>query len=255
MKSPPAERRSVNGRVWLAAALGMCWLPPAPRLPAADSPAPSPPVILLTGFEPFGPGRPANPSWEGIKALDGQRWQGYQLVCKQMKVVWGSPLEQLQQWIRQCHPVAIFSFGQGRDGAFSLETRASNQRDMLPDNQNKLPSQPAIVKAGPETLRASSDCRGLARLLAAKGYPVNVSQDAGRYLCEEALYSLEYLRSRHAVASVLFCHVPSLGSTVGDRPVNAPFVQQFVRDALEAWRTLGGVPGRHALPPSRTMNK
>ena len=41
------------------------------------------PVILLTGFEPFGREKPPNPSWEGIKALDGRRWKDYRL-CLQM---------------------------------------------------------------------------------------------------------------------------------------------------------------------------
>ena len=45
---------------------------PQSREPGAT--AQTRPVILLTGFEPFGAGKPPNPSWEGIKSLDGQEW-------------------------------------------------------------------------------------------------------------------------------------------------------------------------------------
>ena len=89
------------------------------------------PVILLTGFEPFGSDRSPNPSWESIKTLDGREWKGYKLVCKQMAVVWASPRKQLEGWIAEHKPVAIFSFGQGGKGSFCLESKASNTRTGL----------------------------------------------------------------------------------------------------------------------------
>jgi len=256
----------VRPAAWLVAVMGALCLLWGPRLLAADpaappatraAPAVAPaPVILLTGFEPFGPGRPPNPAWEGIKRLDGQAWKGYRLVCRQMKVVWAAPLVQLQEWICQCHPVAVFSFGQGMAGAFSLESRASNHREMLPDNDNHLPPQPAIVTGGPATLSASSDCAGLARLLRAQGYAVRVSTCAGGYLCEEALYSLEFLQARDKLHSVLFCHVPPLGSRVDGRPVSGQLVQQFVRDLLQAWLTLDhGQQAPAAVPPAQGKAK
>ena len=48
---------------------------PAPRVDAGRKPDEAKanmPVILLTGFEPFGEKKPPNPSWEAIKTLDGQ---------------------------------------------------------------------------------------------------------------------------------------------------------------------------------------
>src|SRR5438874_1791077 len=68
---------------------------------------------LLTGFEPFSKEKPANPSWEGIKELDGRSWRRFQLVAKQLPCVWGAPLENLPTWIAEYQPVAVFSFGQG----------------------------------------------------------------------------------------------------------------------------------------------
>ena len=91
----------------------------APAAARRTKPASAPPVILLTGFEPFGPNKPPNPSWEGIKKLDGRTWRGHKLVARQFKVIWGEPLAQLNKLIDELHPVAVFSFGQG--GGYALE--------------------------------------------------------------------------------------------------------------------------------------
>jgi pyroglutamyl-peptidase len=190
------------------------------------------PVILLTGFEPFGPGRPPNLSWEGIESLDGQQWNGYQLVCKRLPVVWGKPMELLSDWISKYKPVAVFSFGQG--WAFSLETRAFNQRGYAEDNNGQHPSQANIVVDGPRELAATIDAKQLVQLLSKKGYPIRVSHDAGHYLCEENLYTLEYLKATKKLnIDVSFCHIPS-----GRNGATAASINQFVTDVLNCWKEI-----------------
>ncbi len=208
-----------------------------PAAPPREKAAAERPVLLLTGFEPFGDKRPPNSSWEGIKRLDGQDWKGYRLVCKQMKVVWGAPLEQLQGWMAEYRPVAVLSFGMGMGGTFALESKGSNERGPIRDNLGQRPPRPHVVEDGPGHLPASIDAERFARVLSAKGYPVRVSTDAGHYLCDETLYSLEYLKSNKKMdGAVLFCHVPPLDSHVRNKPVTADYVEQFVRDVLETWR-------------------
>jgi pyroglutamyl-peptidase len=205
-------------------------------LQASDKVASKTPTILLTGFEPFGEGRPPNPSWEGIKDLDGRQWRGYQLVCKQIPVVWEAPLQNFEAWVTQYHPVAIFSFGQGGPDSFALESRASNQRAGFSDNRDQQPPRPTIVEGGPGQFQASIDCTELDRYLSEKGYQTRVSTTAGQYLCEEALYSLEYLKlTKQLAMTVSFCHVPPLDTQIRGKPVTAAYVQNFVRDMLEAW--------------------
>jgi pyroglutamyl-peptidase len=191
------------------------------------------PVILLTGFEPFGPGRPANSSWEGVKELEGRTWRGYKLVCRKLKVVWGEPLVQFRQWIEEFHPVAVFSFGQG--GGFALETRARNSRGPIPDNNGDQPPTSQIISDSPAKLEASISTKPLLGALKSRGYPIQASRDAGSYLCEETLYTLEYLKAAGDIPAVAFCHVPPLGAPTANGPVEAADVQQFVEDFLEAW--------------------
>lgn len=197
------------------------------------------PVILLTGFEPFGKKKPPNPSWEAIKNLDGQEWKGYKLVARRMPVVWGTPLKELEGWVDEYKPVAVFSLGQGGEGGFSIESWAYNRRSAeAKDNLENKPPIADVVADGPKRFDASIDSLKLAKGLAEKGYNVNVSTNAGRYLCEETLYSLEYLKSASKIAGpVLFCHVPPLGSKLTKtKRVTEDYVEHFAKDLLETWR-------------------
>jgi pyroglutamyl-peptidase len=210
------------------------------------------PVILLTGFEPFGKLRPPNSSWQGIKGLDGRVWKGYRLIAREMPVVWGSPLEHLPGWIDQYKPVAVFSFGMGGPGAFALETVASNRRGQHPDNDGKKPPTPNIVADASPAFRATIDSECMARVLTEKGQVVRISTRAGRYLCEENLYSLEYLKSKkNLAAEVMFCHVPPLGTKLAGKPVTPEVVQDFVLDVLDAWLSVYH-DGEPPTPPTRS---
>ena len=201
------------------------------------------PVILLTGFEPFGEERPPNPSWEGISKLNGTDWDGFRLAAVQLPVVWCATLEQLEGKVRELKPIAVFSFGQGYPGAFAIETKALNQRGEIPDNAGNLPPLPLIVGDGPTELDSSFPFDSVARQLNRQGFNVRVSARADQYLCEETLYSLETLRRRMATKpTVAFCHVPPLGSLLNEKPVESSTIQEFVLAFLSAWKTVQNVP-------------
>ncbi len=215
--------------------------PATSERPGADSvegrklPPAKEPVILLTGFEPFGKRRLPNASWQGVKGLDGRKWNGYRIVAREMPVVWGAPLECLPGWIDEYKPVAVFSFGMGGPGAFAIETWACNKRARYKDNEGKRPTTRTIA-VEPEVFSGSIDSKRMARLLRDKGQTVRISTKAGRYLCEENLYSLEYLKkTKHLGATVMFCHVPPLGTRIADKLVTRDYVEHFVLDVLDSW--------------------
>ena len=201
--------------------------PAAATAQARPATGASRPVILLTGFEPFGEARPPNPSWDGIAALDGRQWHDYRLVCKRMRVEWGAARRQLQQWIAEYHPVAIFSFGEGLPGAFALESEASNSRGQYPDNRDALPPSPAIVDGGPAAFHSALDLAAFSRAFR-KRIPGPRIDARGPLPLRGMLYSLEYLKTKNPLGTVSFCHVPPLGTRVGDKPVTAAYVRQFV---------------------------
>jgi pyroglutamyl-peptidase len=171
------------------------------------------PSILLIGFEPFD--GPVNASWEGVRGYEGRPWNDYTVATHCLPVVWGEILPQLERVLDDHRPVAALAFGQGTPDGFEVETQARNSRGAFPDNHSAFPKEPAIIAGGPDQFGASGDVSCYVESLRRKGYPVRASEDAGRYLCEECLYSLEYLRStRHPDTDVLFCHVPPLGKTL-----------------------------------------
>jgi len=206
----------------------------APAIAAGPSRSGADGDILLTGFEPFGAGRPPNPSWEGIRTYDDTAWRGYRITCRRIPVDWEAPLAELRRFIADRTPVAVVSLGQGLPGKFAIETVAHNARGGGADNKGERARNARIVEGGPDSLRASVDASKIARELQKRGYEVVVSEDAGSYLCEEMLYSLEYLR-REAMpdATVLFCHVPPLGTRLGDKVVDVKLIEAFVGDLLD----------------------
>ncbi len=231
---------------------------PAPKAVPAAKAAAKTPVILLTGYQPFGEKKPLNPSWEAIKDLDGKEWKGYRLVCREMPVVWGAPMAHLGKWIDEFEPAAIFSFGQGGKGAFALESRASNKRGDYKDNDGATPKDFAIAKDGPEQFRSAVDCQKLACILREKGWPVLVSTSAGHYLCEECLYTLEYLKAkRHLDGPVMFCHVPPLNTKMSKtQEVTPQYVQHFITDLMDAWyATYQGEAGQDVRDIKEFINR
>ncbi|HTL51928.1 MAG TPA: hypothetical protein VL860_05045 [Planctomycetota bacterium] len=208
--------------------------PHSKSLPDANQ---SDPVILLTGYEPFG-GAAINPSWEAVRGYDRTVWHGYQLVAAQLPVIWGAPLPALQKRMAALQPVAVFSFGQGKPDGFHLETLARRERGSAADNDGKKAVDLRIAD-GPAQYDSTDRVRKIHQALAAQGYPIVLSHDAGQYLCEECLYSLEYLRATaFKTTHVQFCHVPSLGLCIGPNrtEVTLEYLVRFVADVLEAWR-------------------
>jgi pyroglutamyl-peptidase len=196
-----------------------------------------PQVILLTGFEPFA-GQPQNGSWEAVKALDGREMNGFVIRARQIRVVWGEPMKQLDAAIKELHPVAVFSFGEAGPDGFRIESRARNLRGNHKDNDGRLPPRDRIVPDGPDEYEALYPIRTLYKALYLRGYPVSVSNDAGQYLCEECFYSLRHLQmASDSFLVVQFLHVPPLGVQVPGRekPVDAEYLSGFAQAVVESW--------------------
>ena len=193
--------------------------------------------VLVTGFEPFD-GRAANASWIAARSL--ALTPGVRVLC--LPVIWGAPLETLHAICSDDCPHTILALGEGRDGWFDIETRARNTRADRPDNAGTVSTEP-IVRGGPQTVRASIDAANLRAQLVGLGHPVRISEDAGAFLCEETLYSLERLKELHEpLKRVAFCHMPPAGSKSDEQGALAQctddVARMFARDLLETAQRL-----------------
>ena len=167
--------------------------------------------IVLTGFAPFD-GRSQNASWITAKALAAADPQ-LSLRAVLVPVCWGAPRQVLAPLVSQYRPGCIIAMGEGEPGVFRLETVARNARRKRADNDGRFPERECTEIDGPEYRAATADCAALQIALSAQGVPVKLSEDAGAFLCEEMLYTLEGLRENHeSLRVVLFVHLPPYGT-------------------------------------------
>jgi len=167
--------------------------------------------ILLTGFEPFD-GKSTNSSWVAASALMAEL-DDPEVCALELPVVWASPKARLLDAIKSNSPQLILSMGEGKAGFFKLESLARNARKIRPDNTNALPATELIDAAGPEQITSSAKLQPILALLLEKGVPAEISSDAGGFLCEETLYSLErFCVHEQGVEAVLFVHLPPFGT-------------------------------------------
>ena len=189
---------------------------------------------LVTGFSPFD-GRQVNASWIAARSLA----QHIPIETLEIPVVWSEPARQLQQICNAGCPEIIISMGEGREGWFDIETVARNVRRERPDNHGSFPNGEPISEDGPHFVEASIDAARLHARLAATGFPVRVSRDAGAFLCEETLYTLEMLRDDHPrLGTVVFVHLPPYGTslTLSREPTlcNEDVLSRFSRSLYDA---------------------
>jgi len=199
--------------------------------------------ILLTGFTPFD-GREYNASWIAARALIAQHNSAHILHGLRIPVCWGAPLLTLGPALARWQPRCIIAMGEGAQGLFKIETLARNQRGLRQDNDGQLPSQSLIDPMGPDSRSASAPCETLNSRLLQSGYPVQLSSDAGAFLCEELLYSIEMLKEQNPyLQTVLFIHLPPFGSPLAlrgeSRQCNEGLLLEFSKDLLKSLIDLG----------------
>ncbi len=201
-----------------------------PELAAAD--LKTLPSVLVTGFNAF-PGAPVNPTEALIWALDADR-AGVADMCELhaaiLDVDYRSLPARLQQLGASAEPDIAIHFGlSGSATGFAVERIARNAvGGEKPDNTGHVPAD-ARICAGDETLPSSLPVESIYEALKAAGLPVEMSDDAGDYLCNYLFYlSRGHLCAGFAPAMAGFVHVPLVGAL----PEESGHVMDF--DALSA---------------------
>lgn len=222
--------KTTNMLVWLAV---FCLTSPTLRAQSSAAPASD---ILVSGFEAFG-GRSENASW--VLAQEIGKAFPQEVRTLQVPVIWGAPLESING-VKPL-PKVWLAFGEGTP-EFQIEIVAHNLRGRYPDNHGMKPATPEVVKDAEAELHQQAKVEGLAQALTQAGFPTHVSQSAGRYLCEEMLYSLLHAQKQHpeALKMVMFIHVPPLAQTVklpaSQQKVDAAWLQAFGKELFAAMR-------------------
>jgi pyroglutamyl-peptidase len=165
--------------------------------------------VLVTGFGPF-PGAPSNPSALLVKALARKRrpaLSGIELTTHVFATSYAAVDRDLPKLLAE-KPDVVLLFGfAGRRRHLCIETRARNALTLLfPDADRRKPQQNVIAPGAPSSLRGNAPVMRL--IDAARGrFPVRLSRDAGRYLCNY-VYWQTLQHAHRGRPLVQFVHIP-----------------------------------------------
>lgn len=203
-------------------------------------PAPLPtPLILLTGFEPFG-GDSLNPSWEVAQALNGALVAGARVVSVCLPCRFGESLVVLRRALRVHRPVLVLCLGLAASRAeLSLERVAINVDDArIPDNAGQQPIDRPVVAGAPAACFCRLPIKAIVQGLQALGLPAGVSQSAGTFVCNHVFFGLMHALRRRGQVRAGFMHLPLLPEMLAgpdDSRFSLALAQQVagVRQALQ----------------------
>ncbi len=184
-------------------------------------------TVLMTGFEPF-ENDPLNPSWEAVRALDGQSVGGVVIAARQLPCVFGDAIDTLEAHMAELRPVLVIAVGlAGGRAEIAVERVGINIDDgRIPDNAGVQPIDEPIVDGGPAAYFATLPIKAIVRDLREAGVPAVVSQSAGTFLCNHVLYGLMHRIAEQAktaapgepVARGGFMHIPNLPEQAARHP-------------------------------------
>lgn len=153
------------------------------------------PVILLTGFEPFG-GHRLNSSWEAVR-IAGRRL-GADIVIAHLPVHRVRAARALTALLEQHHPDACLLTGLARGSRLRVERVARRHRALAgPEAPGRLHGAWPVAETGLALRQAK--------------LPFRMSDNAGRYVCDSTYWSLLHFRMKHGwPRHAAFLHVPPL---------------------------------------------
>lgn len=201
--------------------------------------------ILVTGFEPFGGDR-ENASQEAVRLL-ADAWSsdpqpGVELVTGTLPVAFAAAGQMLEALLAEHAPDAVLAVGEaGGRTAITPERWAANEDDArIPDNAGDQPRGTAIDPTGPDRRASALDPDALVSAILQVGLPADVSEDAGRFVCNHVAYLVAGLTVPGG-----FVHVPAVRShgfaTVGAEtdPSGSPGASAGLGDADSLRSALG----------------
>ncbi len=178
-------------------------------------------TVLLTGFEPFEQ-EPINPSWEAVRALDGERIGDAVIVARQLPCVFGKAIDAMSALVASLHPDVVIAVGQaGGRTEMSVERVAINVDDArIADNAGAQPIDITIAETGPAAYFSTLPIKTIVRDMRAAGVPAMVSQTAGTFVCNHVFYGLMHTlaqRNENATRGG-FIHIPYLPEQAARHP-------------------------------------
>lgn len=160
------------------------------------------PTLLVVGFGRFLT-VVDNPASRLARALDGRTLGSLRVVGREIPVLYEEGPALTLRWMREYAPAAVLGIGVASGRAVPMiEQQGVRQAD--PELEDAGGHRLGTLDPdGPETVRSTADVAALAQAIGAQ-----ISDDAGRYVCNAWLYRVVRGGGSTPVA---FLHVPSEG--------------------------------------------
>ncbi len=177
--------------------------------------------ILLTGYNPYRNAPDFNPTGVLARELDGCTIRGAHIVGAQIPVAVEDAGPQLRRLVDRVNPDAALAMGvaPGRP-VMSVERIAVNVLDFrVPDNRGRRYRDRPIRKGGPAAYLSTLPVRPILAALRKEKIPAELSDTAGTYLCNFAMYSLlDAFATAGKSGPAGFIHVPQVPEASVDTP-------------------------------------
>ena len=194
--------------------------------------------IIVTGFEPFLDNE-VNPTLEVLELLP-KSIKGNDLITLKLPVVYDTCFEILKPYIEKYKPGIIINLGLApRRKNICIERVAINISNSLHgDNLGTVKIEEKIISNGNDAYFSKLPLVKIYNILNKKGIPVEISNSAGLYICNNIMYNvLHYIDINNLDIKAGFIHVPFMENQVNDDSVHSlPLVTilEGVIDAIKA---------------------
>jgi pyroglutamyl-peptidase len=174
--------------------------------------------ILITGFEPFG-GDALNPSEKLVLALAETAMPGLDITTTILPCAFAAMPPALEAAIARHRPNILLGFGlAGGRSSISVERIGINVIDArIADNEGAQPVDAPVIAGGPAAYFVTIPIKAIYKHLNEAGIPAEISQTAGTFVCNAALYTSLHLAKERQMRSG-FVHLPYLPEMVGAAP-------------------------------------
>jgi pyroglutamyl-peptidase len=186
--------------------------------------------VLITGFEPFG-GEALNPSWEAVSRLPD--WtSGSTIIKRRLPVTFNGVRKVLPKLIVEEKPDIVILTGQaGGRPNITVERVAINIMDSkMPDNEGFVPEDEPVFEGAPAAYFSTLPVKAIVRALRGAKIPAAVSNTAGTYVCNAAMYTaLHTIAVAGMETKAGFVHVPFSHEQALDKPRPSMALDTIVR--------------------------
>ena len=174
--------------------------------------------VLVTGFEPYG-GVGGNPAAAVADALHGQEIAGHDVRGAVIPVVLDGLSVRHSALVGETEPAVVVCLGlYPGETAIRLERYGVNLADFeAADNAGARPVDQPLADGGAAALMATLPLRHILDALLRRGIPAHISNSAGTYLCNAALYTTLSLGGERRVPTG-FIHLPYLPEQAAAAP-------------------------------------